>query len=53
MLFRSVAVGDDDLVALLDETEEGVGGVAHGLDLLDGVVAPFSPITTGVALSKS
>ncbi len=36
---RAVAVGDDDLVALLDETEEGVGGVAHGLDLLDGVVA--------------
>ena len=36
---RAVAVGDDDLVALLDETEESVGGVAHGLDLLDGVVA--------------
>ena len=36
---RAVAVGDDDLVALLDETEEGMGGVAHGLDLLDGVVA--------------
>ena len=36
---RAVAVGDDDLVALLDEAEEGVGGVAHGLDLLDGIVA--------------
>ena len=36
---RAVAVGDDDLVALLDEAEEGMGGVAHGLDLLDGVVA--------------
>ena len=36
---RAVAVGDDDLIALLDETEESVGGVAHGLDLLDGVVA--------------
>lgn len=36
---RAVAVGDDDLVALLDKTEESVGGVAHGLDLLDGVVA--------------
>ena len=36
---RAVAVGDDDLVALLDEAEESVGGVAHGLDLLDGVVA--------------
>ena len=36
---RAVAVGDDDLVALLDQAEEGVGGVAHGLDLLDGVVA--------------
>ena len=36
---RAVAVGDDDLVTLLDETKESVGGVAHGLDLLDGVVA--------------
>ena len=36
---RAVAVGDDDLVALLDKTKESVGGVAHGLDLLDGVVA--------------
>ena len=36
---RAVAVGDDDLVALLDQAEEGVGGVAHGLDLLNGVVA--------------
>ena len=36
---RAVAVGDDDLVTLLDETKECVGGVAHGLDLLDGVVA--------------
>ena len=36
---KAVAVGDDDLVALLDEAEEGMGGVAHGLDLLDGVVA--------------
>ena len=40
---RAVAVGDDDLVALLDEAEEGMGGVAHGLDLLDGVVAEALP----------
>ena len=31
---RAVAVGDDDLVALLDEAQEGVGGVADFLDLL-------------------
>ena len=32
-------MGDDDLVTLLDEAEESVSGVAHGLDLLDGIVA--------------
>ena len=31
---RAVAVGDDDLVALLDEAQEGVGGVGDLLDLL-------------------
>ena len=36
---RAVAVGDDDLVTLLDQAEKSVSGVAHGLDLLNGVVA--------------
>ena len=36
---RAVAVGDDDLVTLLNQAEKSMSGVAHGLDLLDGVVA--------------
>ena len=40
---RAVAVGDDDLVALLDEAQEGVGGVGDLLDLL------FRGVAEGVA----
>lgn len=40
---RAVAVGDDDLVALLDEAEQRVGGVGDLLDLL------FRGVAEGVA----
>ena len=36
---RAVAMGDDDLVALLDEAEECVGSIVHALNLLSGRVA--------------
>ena len=46
---RAVAVGDDDLVALLDQAEESVSGVAHSLDLLNGVAAKGDDDTIGLA----
>ena len=47
-------MGDDDLVALLDEAEKRVGGVAHGLDLLgrgvaEGVAAEGDDDAVGLA----
>ena len=36
---RAVAVGDDDLVALLDEPEQRMGGIVHALNLLRGRIA--------------
>lgn len=52
---RAVAVGDDDLVALLDEAQKGVSGVVDLLDLLgrgvaQGVAAEGNDDAVGLAV---